>query len=229
VAQLADTPDAIRFHTLHELLYRSAVPEGWTLEQPVPHPVRDEQHAVAILLNLIHSNTMPPRLVVPVRGFTSTWKRIQPYAARPNPPPRVHTQILQTRQLPPGHALHKYRKRARHSSRDERQRRASDGLVEKKEPCSSPTSPSPTPTPSPPYLQNSPHSPPPTISIGATQPDQTAASIDHDLTFLTERRNQYKAVRLRFARRQLVDATTLGCPSPIKLYSTTHGACAPSQ
>jgi hypothetical protein len=156
------------------MLYRSALPEDWTVGLPPPHPIRNEQHATAILLNLRHGWTLPPRMAVPVRGFTSTWKRRQPYPSRRQPPPPVSTHIMQQRTVPPGHALHKHRKRAR--------------------------------------------------LIRDTDTGDDASQPTHDLTFLTERRSEYKAVQLRFARRQLVDARVLGCPPPILLYSAVHGA-----
>ena len=231
------------------MLYRSALPKGWLPGSPVPHPVRDEQHAVAILLKLTHAYSMPPRLAVPVRGFTSTWKRLQPYAARPDPPPRVHTQILQTRQEPPGRALHEYRKRARLA--------ADAGSAARVPNCDNDTPTHWSFNDDTETAQSSPHTitstshpvadadaaaagndnaigqnDDPTVMAPTVQPSSGLGcgslprTIDHDLTFLTERRNQYKAVRLRFARRQLVAAAALGCPAPIILYSTTHGALA---
>jgi hypothetical protein len=80
--------NTLSFEHLKNLLYNS--PRS---TKPL-EPIRSAQHAVAECLALQTSiNEQSPCIEVPVRGFTSAWKRQQPYQP-PTPQPMATTRII---------------------------------------------------------------------------------------------------------------------------------------
>jgi hypothetical protein len=118
VAKLADSEaDAITFDTLRTMLYLSQPPNSLSSEQQ-PRRIRDEKHAVALCLQqprVVRKAQWAPqsRLAVPVHGFASCWKRVQPFRTRYPRRPLVGTAIYRDgpTQLPPGHELSKLKYR----------------------------------------------------------------------------------------------------------------------
>jgi hypothetical protein len=138
LAGLAHSPDAVTFDMLVQLLYGCLAPGSLPLptdsiicaRQAVacilgldkPTTADDDDDAAAADDEMAPPPPLPSPspspsaigdgnvLCVPVRGFTSTWKRTQPFQPAPSAP-TVHTQILPSRTaLPAGHALHQQRK-----------------------------------------------------------------------------------------------------------------------